>query len=122
MSVLFAASSCFAETYKERRTEGLYINIEQFLLHEFDEADNELRGENGQRMAIGYTEDNLGWNHPGIIYELSAQGTLGVVFYQDSRPRSILGVGDSLTSKADYLGLSLEYMMGQRYGYLVENN
>lgn len=122
VSLWLAASSCMAETYKERRTEGLYLSIEQYLLHEFDDAENDLRGENGQRMAIGYSEDNLGWNHPGIIYQLSAQGTLGVVFYQDSQPRSILGVGDSLASKADYMGLTLEYMMGQRYGYLVENN
>lgn len=116
---LLVSTPAMSETYRERHTEGLYLGIEQFVSREYDEQDQKLRSEGGQRLLFGYTEDNLGWNHPGIIYELSSHGVLGVVFYNDLKPKSVFDTREDISSKADYLGFTSEAMVGQRYGYLV---
>lgn len=108
------------ETFKERNTNGYYLEFEQFQRQESSSAGAHLRLETGQRISLGFTEDNLGWNHPGIIYELSGHGTLGIVFYDDNSPQPVLGTMTSLSTKSDYLGGTLQLLIGQRYGYLID--
>jgi len=97
------------------------MEMEQYLWEESDTSGQFLRNEEGQRMSVGYTSDNMGWNHPGILYEISGKGILGVVYYRDADPMPMLGVTtETLASKADYIGTSISGNVGQRYGFLAE--
>lgn len=98
------------------QNEGPFARAEYFTWEEFNDAGERLLRERGPRIAMGVEGDNFARELPGFVYRFSGAGYVGSVTYEGRTIKAPVAV----TTSTDYLGLSLEALGGQRYGFLVE--
>ena len=103
--------------------EGPVVRVDYFGWEEFDADGSRLLHELGPRIGVGVEGDDFLRALPGFVYRFSGLGYVGSVDYsgqtQEKDPATGKGFPISLTT--DYLGLNMEAMGGQRYGYMMES-
>jgi len=103
--------------------EGPTVRVEYFGWEEFDADGSRLLHELGPRIGIGVEGDDFFRALPGFVYRFSGLGYVGSVDYsgQTQKKDEATGRGFPITLTTDYLGLNMEAMGGQRYGYMLES-
>ena len=98
------------------QSEGPFGRVEYFNWEEYDESGARLLRERGPRIGIGVEGNNFKRDLPGFVYRFSGMGYVGSVAYEGQ----VIETKAPVNTSTDYLGLSLDAMGGQRYGYIIE--
>lgn len=103
--------------------EGPTVRAEYFGWEEFDSNGARLLHELGPRIGIGVEGNDLVRALPGFVYRFSGLGYVGSVDYSGQTIGNDETTGKPAPIKltTDYLGLNMEAIGGQRYGYMLES-
>ncbi len=97
--------------------ERVVLASEYFQWREYLRDGTRLVGEKGTRVAFGMEASNHRRIYPGFLYRAGGRLYLGRLNYAGSS-RDAQGNLTPLNTRSDYLGLKLQAMAGQRYGFL----
>ncbi len=115
LSLMILAQASLASG--QGRGEQLLLAAEYFQWREYFNNGERLLWEKGTRVGFGIEKANRRRIYPGFRYHLAGVLQLGRVGY-DGFSQDDQGNFTPLQTQADYLGLNLRLLGGQRYGML----